>query len=140
MIDMSHPQNHRKALIYLTLVIAATQFALMMLGLFDRLAFGEPTSYELLNQTLSSHIWTWLHGISFIAILLALYFRKCYVPALGSATGVLAAWSFLSLLWGLSTPTPVSLAGPILGGGVAALSYVLTISWARIPTSHERTE
>jgi hypothetical protein len=138
--DMSPTQRVRRNRAYLTLIVAASQFLLMALGVANRLSFSVPTRYPLLQQTLNSPVWTIFHGLCFVAIVVALKRGKGIVTALGAATGVLSAWAFLSLLWGLSTPTPVSLAGPILGGAIATLSYLLTISWARAPRVHKPGE
>lgn len=139
--DMSPTQRVRQNRIYLALVVAVSHFALMTLGLSNRLTFAVPTHYELLSQTLTSSLWIVLHGACFLSVIITLYFyRKGIVTALGAATGVMGAWAFLSFLWGLTTETPVSLAGPVLGGGITTLSYLLTISWARAPQVHERTD
>jgi hypothetical protein len=137
---MSPTQRVRQSRIYLTLVVAAGHLALMVLGLVNRLSFSVPTRYSLLEQTLDNSLWTILQGACFVAIIIALKLKKGMVPALSAATGVMAAWSFLNLLWGFSTPTAVSLAGPVLGGGMATLAYMLTISWARSPKSREKGE
>lgn len=139
--DMSPTQKIRRNRTYLTLVVAASHFVLMALGIVHRLSFSVPTRYVLLEQTLDSALWTIFHGACFIALIVVLRRRKGIVTALGAATGVMGAWAFLSLLWGLTTPTPVSLTGPALGGGMATLSYLLTIAWARSPKStNERGE
>lgn len=134
---MSPTRRHRQNRIYLSYVVASSHFLLTVLGLFDRLEFTVPTRYLLLGQTLDSRLWTLFHALCFIAIFLTIWLKRGEVSALGAATGVMGAWSFLSLLWGLSTPTPVSLAGPILGTGIAILSYMLTLSWARSPRNHK---
>lgn len=138
--DMSPTQQVRRNRIYLTFIVAVSHFLLMMLGIVNRLGFGIPTRYPLLLQTLDSSLWTIFHGLCFIGLVFAISKRKGHVTALAAATGVMGAWAFLSLLWGLSTPTPVSLAGPILAGGIATLSYLLTISWARAPRVHNKGE
>lgn len=137
---MSPRQRMHRSRVYLSLVVAGSHFALMLLGLTDRLAFTLPTRYELLTITLENPMWFILHSICFVSIIGALKMDRGVIQALGAATGVMGAWAFLSLLWGLTTPTPVSLAGPVLGGAVATLSYLLTISWARSPHVHERTD
>lgn len=137
---MSPTQRHRQNRIYLALVVAISHLMLMTLGVAHRLSFSVPTRYLLLEQTLDSSLWTLLHGACFIAILITLKLDKGQVTALGAATGVMGAWAFLSLLWGLTTASPVSLAGPMLAAGIAALSYLLTISWARAPRVHNPEE
>ena len=138
--DMSPRQRMYRSRVYLALVVSGSHFALMVLGLTDRLAFTLPTRYELLTVTLENPMWFIFHGICFITIIITLKIDRGVIQALGAATGVMGAWGFLSFLWGLTTPTPVSLAGPVLGFAVATLSYLLTIAWARSPHVHERTD
>ena len=137
---MSSAQRIRQSRIYLTMVVATSHFFLMLLGLFDRLSFSVPSRYILLLQTLTNPLWIVLHGACFLAIIISLYRNRGQVTALGAATGVMGSWAFLDLLWGLTTLTPVSLPGPILASGIASLSYILTISWARPPRVQERGE
>ena len=132
---MSPTQKAHKGRVYLTLVVAASHFALMVLGVVDRLTFYTPSRNSILLQTLDNPLWAILHGLCALAIVFALRHRRYIVPALGSATGVMGAWSFLSLLWGLTTLIPISLAAPVLGFGIAALAYLLTTAWASVPRS-----
>ena len=129
---MTPTERNRQYRIYLSLIVAFSQFMLMILGLTNHLSFTITTRYEILQQTLNSELWTTLHGLCFVAIITTIYIKKKQELAFGAATGVMSAWSFLNLLWGLSALTPVSLTGPILGGGIATLSYLLTISWASV--------
>lgn len=138
---MTPRQRMHRSRVYLALVVAGSHFTLMILGLTDRLAFTLPTRYELLTVTLENPMWLILHGACFVALVVTLKVNRGVIQALGAATGVMGSWAFLSFLWGLTTPTPVSLAGPVLGGGIATLSYLLTIAWARSPHQvHERTD
>lgn len=132
-----HTQQHRRTRIYLTLLVAAGHLSLVILGLADRLTYSVPSRYALLEQTLANPLWVMLHGVCFIWIVIAVIANKGHVHALGAATGVMAAWAFLSLLWGLSATTGPSLAGPILGGGMSTLSYILTAVWASVPKQNE---
>lgn len=138
--DMSSGQRLRQSRIYLTMVVATSHFFLMLLGVFGRLSYSVPSRYVFLLQTLTNPLWVILHGVCFLALIIALYKNKGQVTALGAATGVMGSWAFLDLLWGLTTLTPVSLPGPILAGAIATLSYLLTNSWARLPRVQERGE
>lgn len=138
--DMSPRQRMHRSRVYLALIVAFSHLVLMILGITDRLAFTVPTRYELLKITLENPMWFILHGACFLAIVITLKVNSGVIQALASATGVMGSWAFLSFLWGLTTPTPVSLAGPVLGGAIATLSYLLTIAWARSPQVHERTD
>jgi hypothetical protein len=116
----------------MSLAVAAAHTTLAVLGAIGRLSYSVPSRYPLLLELVGNPIWTWLHAGAAIAIITALTFRRWQVSALAAATGVMGAWSCLTLLWGLSTVSNiVSLAGPMMGGFVALLSYLLTQSWAR---------
>lgn len=129
--DMSPKERSQRIRVYLALVIVLSHSMLVVLAVFERLRFTQQSKYDILSTALNSELWAVLHLLSACGVVLALYLQRGQVTALGAATGVMSAWAFLSLLWGLSTPTPVSLAGPALGGGIATMSYLLTISWAR---------
>lgn len=109
----------------------------MLLGLADRLTYSVSPGYDLLEKTLSNDLWVALHGLCFAGIVISVAIDKAHVYALGAATGVMSAWAFLSLLWGLSASSGPSLSGPVLAGGMATLSYILTASWAKVPRHHE---
>jgi hypothetical protein len=80
---------------------------------------------------MNNDLWEWLNSIAALVLIASLAVRRYQVTALGMATGIMGAWSFLNLLWGLSVPhNPVSLVGPILGGGVTTVAYLLCLSWA----------
>lgn len=132
-----HTPPHRKTRIYLTLLVAMGHLSLVILGLADRLTYSVPSRYVFLETTLSNPLWVMLHGFCFIWIVGTVIANKAHVHALAAATGVMAAWAFLSLLWGLSASIGPSLAGPVLGGGMATLSYILTSVWASVPKNHE---
>jgi hypothetical protein len=118
--------------IYLTLVIATAHGALALLGVAGRLQFSVPSRYPLLVEVMGNDLWVWLHAAAAAALVTSLVLRRYEVSALGAATGIMGAWSFLNLLWGLSVVNnPVSLVGPVLGGGVATVAYLLCLSWAR---------
>jgi len=118
--------------IYLTLVIATAHGALALLGVAGRLQFSVPSRYPLLVEIMGNDLWVWLHGLAAAALGASLTARRYEVSALGAATGIMGAWSFLNLLWGLSVVNnPVSLVGPILGGAVTSMAYLLCLSWTR---------
>ena len=138
---MTHtPVRMRLYMNFLTLLVAASHLSLAILGLSNRLAYSVPPRYQFLEQTLSNPLWAVLHGLCFALIMSAVIANKHHVPALSSATGVMAAWAFLSLLWGLSSlqVQGPSLAGPVLGGAISTLSYILTSIWASLPGRQER--
>lgn len=136
---MMYTQPYRKTRIYLTLLVASGHLSLMVLGLINRLTFSVPSRYALLEQTLANPLWVVLHGFCFAWIVISVIANKGRVHALGAATGVMSFWAFLSLLWGLSASNGPSLSGPVLGGGMATLSYILTSVWAAERKHHERT-
>ena len=128
----AHAQPFRT---YLSLTIAAAHAALALLGIFGRLTYAIPSRYELLREIMSSQMWIYLHAAVALVIVVALLTHRRETTALGTSVGVWAVWSFLSLIWGLSTDPPVSLVGPTLAGMVTTLAYVLTLSWATKPAN-----
>ena len=122
---------------YMTLAIATAHAALAILGIIGRLTYAIPSRYELLRDIMSNDLWIWLHAGVAIAIVATVLTHRREVVALGASTGIWAVWSFLSLLWGLSTNPPTALVGPVLAGMITTLAYILTLSWAANPDSHE---
>lgn len=116
----------------MTLTVAMSHIVLACLGLFGRLSYSIPSRYPLILDVMNSTIWVWLHLIVGVVLIISLALNKKEVSALAASTGVMGAWSFLSMLWGLSTvDSPVSLTGPTMGAMITILSYLLTQSWAR---------
>lgn len=121
----------RRARLAATAVVGAGNAAMAGLGLVDRLQFTVPTNLEFLALAANNTLWIWLLSASALATWASVLYNRWHVPATAAATGVIGAWSFLNLLWGLNSVRPVSLAGPVLGTVVTALGYILTWLWAR---------
>ncbi|MGV8973203.1 MAG: hypothetical protein ACOH10_12850, partial [Rhodoglobus sp.] len=115
----------------MTLVIAVANINLAILGLGGRLTYYSPSRYTLLREVMSNDLWIWLHALGALLIFGALLAHRHHVAALGFSAGVMGAWSFFTLLWGMSATAPVSLVGPILGGALTTMAYLLCASWAR---------
>ena len=104
------------------------------LAFFDLLSFTQPSEYEAIELAADSFWWGWLFAISgavLIAGLLAGRWRhRVAMSRACSLVGAfLGAWAFFTLLWGLTTDYPVSLAvfGPAVFSVVGA--QVLAVSW-----------
>ena len=128
---MTSSERYFQVRIYMTLAIAASHGTLALLGIIGRLSYAVPSHYELLREVMTSDAWVWLHALAAIVLIASLIGRRQQVNALGFSAGVMGAWSFISLFWGLSTNIPVSLVSPVLGASVTALTYLLCASWAR---------
>lgn len=104
------------------------------LAFVDLLSFTQPSRYAVIELAADSGLWGWLFGVAGISMLVTLVAgpvrhnvamsRVCSVTA-----AFIGAWAFFTLLWGLTTDFPVSLAvfGPAVFSVVGA--QVLAVSW-----------
>lgn len=115
----------------MTVAVAASHLLLAVLGVFGRLNYHVYSQYPLLLSAMNNGVWVWFQILAAAAIVAALTFSRYQVTAVAASTGVMGAWAFLGFLWGSSTGLPVSLAGPVLAGVIAVMSYLLAMSWAR---------
>lgn len=135
MKGMQAPTRHRLKLAgTLALVFVHAWFA--ALAFFDRLSFTQPSRYELIELVASSDVWGWIFaGIgTVLLVLLAFDPWKHHIGvsrACSLSAAFLGTWAFFTLLWGLTTEFPVSLAvfGPAVFSVVGA--QVLAVSWAQ---------
>ena len=125
---------------YMSLVIAAAHAAFAFLGIIGRLTYAIPSHYAMLREIMTNDVWIWLHAIAALAIIVALLTGRREVTTVGASVGIWASWSFLSLMWGLSTEPPVALVSPVLGTVVTILAYLLCLSWATKPDSNNLGE
>lgn len=134
--------EHVRLRFVLTLLVAFSHLMLAILAMLGRLTYSVPSQIPLLSTMMGNHTWMTLQLAAALSMIAALAMDRYQVTAVAASTGVMTAWSFLSLLWGLSTiesnPYPVSLAGPAMSGSVALLSYLLALSWARSGDSGSR--
>ena len=98
------------------------------------LSFTQPSQYELIHFVADSDWWGWIFGLIGLALIVVLFTgpekhlvamsRSC-----STAAAFLGTWSFFTLLWGLTTSVPVSLAvfGPAVFSVVGA--QVLAVAW-----------
>jgi hypothetical protein len=104
------------------------------LAFFDRLAFTQPSEYEILETAADSVWWGWLFAVTGGALIVILIMdpykhsvaasRACSLSA-----AFIGVWAFFTLMWGLTTSFPVSLAvfGPAVFSVVGA--QVLATAW-----------
>lgn len=117
---------------------------LSVIGAFDLLNFTIPTRYALLEMIASEGYWAWIHAGVAVLLLGSLlaptaHLRiRCWYSALPLASlacsigfTMMFSWFLFSMLWGLSTERPVSLAAPGLAFIVAAAEQLLSLGWAR---------
>jgi len=118
-----------------TAALAFVHVWLAGLAFFDLLSFTQPSEYAIIELAADSRAWGWLFA-SAATILIVVLIRgpERHMLAASRACSVSAAmlgtWSFFTLLWGLTTEYPVSLAvfGPAVFSVVGA--QILAVSWA----------
>ena len=104
------------------------------LAFFDRLSFTQPSNYDLLERMADSTLWGWFFAATGVALIFFLTRHPDTHPLAMSRTcstsaAFLGTWAFFTLMWGLTTPVPVSLAvfGPAVFAVVGA--QVLAVAW-----------
>lgn len=115
-----------------TFAVAAAHAYLVLVGLFDRLNYTQPSQYEIVERAASNHVWVGIHAVLTVALLVGLWHNRGWEWRVCSASaGFMGAWAFFNLLWGLSAVAPVSLAAPGLAAFVAFGAHVLSTAWLR---------
>jgi hypothetical protein len=115
-----------------TIAVASAHFYLGMIGLFDRLNYSRPTPYALIEAAANQQTWVFIHLTLAVLLLVGLWHDRGWEWRVCSASaGFMGGWAFFNLLWGLSTPVPVSLAAPGLAAFVAFGAHVLSVTWLR---------
>lgn len=104
------------------------------LAFFDLLSFTQASRYAVIEQVADSNLWGWIFaciGGTLISGMIAGPWRHnvAMSRASSAAAAFLGVWAFSTLLWGLTTDYPVSLAvfGPAVFSVVGA--QVLAVSW-----------
>ena len=111
----------------ITIAVACT--LLGMLGLFGRLNYIAPTTFDLLAMVANNKIWTIAFILVSVGVWSALISRRKQREAMQAVFIVTAPWAVYNLLWGLTTQYPVSLAAPILAGVMAGVAHALVLAW-----------
>lgn len=98
------------------------------------LSFTQPSRFEVIHLAADSDLWGWIFAITGLFLIGSLVAgptrhnvamsRSCSISA-----AFIGTWAFFTLLWGLTTDVPVSLAvfGPAVFSVVGA--QVLAVSW-----------
>lgn len=114
------------------LVFVHAWFAL--LAGFDRLSYTQRSEYELIEYAVDSDLWGWIFGLIGLGLALTLarnpvQHRRIISKGCSVSAAFLGVWAFFTLMWGLTTTFPVSLAvfGPAVFAVVGA--QVLAVSW-----------
>lgn len=128
MADDAHAVVRHRA----TVILALACGSMAVLDHVGLLAFTVPANNQLLGRVADHPTWEWAFTSCALAIAVTLHLAKGRRYACGAASGLLFAWSGLTLLWGLDAAKPVSLAGPTMGLVVALLAYYLTGVWEAV--------
>lgn len=127
-------QKRRKLLLTGTAALAFVHVWFTALAFLDRLSYTQPSRYAILELAASSALWGWIFavvGVTLIAYLVRHPNQHATALSRGCSTSAafLGTWAFFTLMWGLTTPVPVSLAvfGPAVFSVVGA--QVLAVAW-----------
>ena len=116
-----------------TVGVAATAVWMSALATLDLLNFTQTSQYDVIELAANSFLWGWIFAFTAVFLIAALIGRRWGME--GKACSLAAAffltWSFFTLLWGLSTDHPVSLASPGLAVFVAIGAQILAVDWNR---------
>lgn len=115
------------ALVFVHLWLAALSF-------LDLLSFTQPSRYAAIELAADSDWWGWIFLVSGVVLLHQLLIGAERHPvatsrACSASAAFLGVWAFFTLMWGLTTDFPVSLAvfGPTVFSVVGA--QVLAVAW-----------
>lgn len=112
---------------------ALAHLSLAALGVFNRLEFTQNSVFAIIELAASMEIWVPVHFLCGASIMYVLWWNRYELQALSASAGFMFTWSLFNLLWGFTTNYPVSLAGPALAMSFAGLSYVLAVTYTKIP-------
>ena len=117
-----------------TLALAFVHVWLAIIAFFDLLSFTQPSRFDVIELAADSRWWGWVftaNGLALIAGMLRHPFQhnEAMSKLCSISAAILGTWAFFTLLWGLTTSFPVSLAvfGPAVFAVVGA--QVLAVSW-----------
>ncbi len=117
-----------------TMALAFVHVWFAGLAFAELLSFTQPSEYELIHLAADSVLWGWIFGLIGLTLIGVLFAGPEKHPVAMSRTcstaaAFLGTWSFFTLMWGLTTPVPVSLAvfGPAVFSVVGA--QVLAVAW-----------
>lgn len=112
------------------ILLAGVFFTMSALAYVNLLEFTVPTSYVFIAQAANGDFWMYLHAACGLFVIAAVFRPALYRQAMSAAAGFMFVWSFFNLVWGLSTVDgqPVSLAGPVLGGAIAAGAFIMALA------------
>lgn len=137
---------HHRSLVIGTLGAAMAHGYLATLGFLGYLNYTVGTNYVLLNEIASDDLWAWIFTITAILLLVSVFipyrrvklFNAPFAQVICSvAFAAMLTWAFFTLLWGLSTTRPVSLAGPGLAFAVSAGEQLMAHAWNRGATTRD---
>lgn len=113
---------------------------LAVIGFFDRLNYSVPSEYRLIEEVAADRHWSAIHLVLALALLgLLLANRPDWLSTWHNVSfGFVAVWAFFTLLWGLTTPRPVSLASPGLAAFAAVGTAILAHAWRREAERHDK--
>jgi len=113
--------------------IALGHVGIVVLALTGRLVFIVPSGYRFLALISDNPIWVLVHCICAVVLVTSLVRDRGQISALSFSASIMGAWGFLNVLAGLTSPSPVSLAGPVLGMVLGATAWSVAMGWAVAP-------
>jgi hypothetical protein len=126
--------TRRKLRLTGTVALAFVHVWFAGLAFFDRLSFTQPSEYAVLQYAADSVWWGWLFAATGVALVVLLILNPykhnvAASRACSTSAAFIGVWSFFTLMWGLTTAYPVSLAvfGPAVFSVVGA--QVLATAW-----------
>lgn len=119
-----------------TVALAATCVSFAALAFVGLLSYTQPSRYDVLESAANSTLWGWIFGVVGaalgVALLLGPGHHNVAAARLSSmAASFMGVWAFFTLLWGLTSEHPVSLAAPALAVFTVVGAQVLAVSWNR---------
>lgn len=111
------------------LIVAAVHTSIAVLAFADRTRFSGISDAPVLQGIADHPAWMWMHIGAAVVLIAAAVSGRRVMPACSVSFGIMFSWSLLLLLWALTVTPPVSLAGPVLGLGVAGVTFALNLSW-----------
>lgn len=140
-------REHHRLRLFGTLGAIVAHTYLAAIGTVSLLNYTVPSRYSILAEVASDDLWTWLHAICAVVLLVGLHNPTRRIPYFGNRLIAVACslgfafmltWAFFNLVWGLTAVSPVSLAGPGLAIVVAAGEQMLAYAWNRGALTKDR--
>lgn len=127
-------RRRRKLMLSGTIALVFVHVWFSALAFLDRLSYTQPSQFRIIERAADSGWWGWIFAaIGLTMIFFLMHHTRPHNIALSrtcsTSAAFLGVWAFFTLLWGLTTDYPVSLA--VFGPAVFAVvgSQVLASAW-----------